>query len=270
MSIYVITHKYIDEKPDLPDFYKWLYVGAFRNDDRKAGYEYDDTGDNISKKNSSFCELTGMYWIRHNCNDKIKGLVHYRRFFTHNVWSENEKYFYTEDEINTLLQKYQMIVSDRLYFSKGNIYLNYLSNHNENDLRLLEDIINKYEPDYSEAFKIAFSKNYLFPYNMFIASDEIFDKYSDWLLNLLFKLEQIDDLTGYDSYQARVFGFLSERLLNVWIIKNNISYVEVPTVQLGSRTRYKIRTQLEKRLKRPLVFLAKIDKMVGKNDDKKS
>ena len=87
MSVYVITHKYLKDKPKLSNFYKWLYVGAYKNNNKEKGYLYDDVQDNISHKNSNFCELTGIYWIAHNCQDDIKGIVHYRRFFTHSVWS---------------------------------------------------------------------------------------------------------------------------------------------------------------------------------------
>lgn len=65
MAVYIITHKYIENKPKLSEFYKWLYVGAYKNVKRKSGYLYDDTNDNISRKNSNFCELTGIYWIAH-------------------------------------------------------------------------------------------------------------------------------------------------------------------------------------------------------------
>lgn len=267
MAVYIITHKYIENKPKLSEFYKWLYVGAYKNVKRKSGYLYDDTNDNISRKNFNFCELTGIYWIAHNCQDEIKGVVHYRRFFTHNIWSENEKYFYNESEIKNLLNKYDCIVSDRMYFPCGNIRNHYKEYHYAKDLNLLKDVISKKCPEYLNAFEKAMEKNFLFPYNMIIAKGEIFDSYAKWLLDLLLELEKCEDIEDYDTYQARVYGFLSERLMNVWLIHNNICFKELPTIQLGARIRYKIRTQLEKHLKMPLHFLAMIDAIGDKNEN---
>ena len=266
MSIFVITHKYVEGAPVLDPSYKWLYVGGYRVEDHCKGYLYDNIGqDNISIKNANFCELTGLYWIWHNCNENIKGLVHYRRFFTKNVWSESEKFFYTGQEMDEMLKKYDMIVGDRRYFAYGNIANHYARLHVGDDLECVRMAIHRlFDGEYSEAFDIAFSKNYLFPYNMFVAPKEIFDSYAEWLFRVLFELERDIDFKKYNDYQARVFGFLSERLLNVWIIKNNIAFKELPIIQIGTRVRYKIRTELEKTFKMPLDFLAKIDKMVEK------
>lgn len=264
MSIYVVTHKYLDNVPKLTDFYKWLYVGAYKVDNRRDGYFYDDNGyKNISKKNKNFCELTGLYWIRHNTSDNIKGAVHYRRYFTKNIWSENTKYFLSEEDIEEILTKYDCIVSDRKYFSGKNIAENYRYMHHGKDLDLLESIIRTVYPEYVNAFKVAMSKTYLFPYNMLIAKKEVFDEYVDWLLGIMLKLETEENLDAYDAYQSRVYGFLAERLLNVWLIKNKVSYIEKPTIQLGSRFRYNLRTELEKKLHHSLHFLAKLDDLYG-------
>lgn len=48
-------------------------------------YLRDDIGDNISRKNKYFCELTGYYWLWKNATeqaDEVIGIVHYRRGFS--------------------------------------------------------------------------------------------------------------------------------------------------------------------------------------------
>ena len=34
------------------------------------------------------------------------------------------------------------------------------------------------------------------------------------------------DISDYDTYEARIYGFVSEILLDVWIEANNINYKE--------------------------------------------
>ena len=45
------------------------------------------------------------------------------------------------------------------------------------------------------------------------------------------KYEKMTDLTGYDVRQQRIYGYLSERLLNVWVIYKNLKVYECPVVQ---------------------------------------
>ena len=82
-KIFVMTHKKIEELSDrtiLPEIYIPMQVGRAGKED--LGYLGDDSGDNISDKNSSYCELTGMYWLWKNMDCDIIGICHYRRFFT--------------------------------------------------------------------------------------------------------------------------------------------------------------------------------------------
>ena len=57
-----------------------LQVGAALADGHFAGFVHDDTGDNISHKNRSYCELTGQYWAWKNAEADYYGFFHYRRY----------------------------------------------------------------------------------------------------------------------------------------------------------------------------------------------
>lgn len=68
--------------------------------------------------------------------------------------------------------------------------------------------------------------------NMFVMKKTLFDEYCSWMFNILFKLEKRIDISGYNQYEARVFGFISERLFNVWLEKQQLKVKEVPVVNL--------------------------------------
>ena len=56
------------------------------------------------------------------------------------------------------------------------------------------------------------------------------------MFDILFELKSSLDISGYDDYQKRVFGFLSERLFAVWIEynKNRIQITHRPVVEIES------------------------------------
>ena len=61
---------------------------------------------------------------------------------------------------------------------------------------------------------------------------ELFYNYCEWLFDILFTLDKRIDISSYDKYQTRVFGFLAERLFNVWLMKNNVSLFEIKIVNI--------------------------------------
>ena len=65
IQVYVISHSAEDIKNiKSNEIYTPLFVG--RNGQDNLGFVSDDTGENISSKNSSYCELTGLYWMWKN------------------------------------------------------------------------------------------------------------------------------------------------------------------------------------------------------------
>lgn len=224
--IYIATHKKFDN-PKLKNYIP-LQVGAEGKED--LGYLRDNTGDNISKKNSNFCELTGLYWIWKNCYDEYKGLVHYRRYFGKNNISNKKKDVYTYDELICKLKNADIILP----------YIEYFKENTKDEIlrecctpeifSKLENIIEDKYPEYVEVFKNYFSQNKTVLFNMMFCRKELFDSYCEWLFDILFTLEKNVDINLLNSYQKRLYGFLSERLLNVWIRYNNLSVENVSVI----------------------------------------
>ena len=78
IEVYVVSHSKEDiENIKSDDIYVPLFVGRAGEDN--FGFLSDDSGDNISDKNSSYCELTGLYWAWKNLDADYVGLAHYRR-----------------------------------------------------------------------------------------------------------------------------------------------------------------------------------------------
>ena len=227
MTVYIVSHKQFAAPVTLPDSYVPLFVG--RNEDDLASKHdgiTDATGDNIAQQNDSFCELTAMYWIWKNSNSKVKGLVHYRRFFVNKI---NHNQAIDADTIDKLLASYDFIVPEK-YWLLENVIDHYAGHHNVDDLRLVRSIIAENNSSYLSSFDDCMQKKYIYPYNMFISSSEYYDSYCEWLFPLLFEAYDRIDFSDRNDYQRRVFGFLSERLFAVYLVHNNYRLREYPVI----------------------------------------
>lgn len=224
MGMYIITHKQFENRIQT-EGYKTIQVGAYKG--HISADFYDDIGDNISKKNPNYCELTGIYWLWKNSQDPYIGISHYRRFFTH---SFNAKKALTSNEIDKLLSKYEVILPFHAKYKKS-IADDYceISGKME-DLEKVGVILERMWPDYAEDYKSFLAGNRCTLYNMMIINKEKYDEYCSWLFGILFELEKSVDLNQYNDYQKRIYGFLAERLLNVWIIHNKLKACEVGVI----------------------------------------
>ena len=61
---------------------------------------------------------------------------------------------------------------------------------------------------------------------------ELADSYCAWLFDILFELENRLDISDYNANDRRVFGFVAERLLDVWLETNHIRYKNIPYIFL--------------------------------------
>ncbi len=216
--IYVMTHKKID--PLLDPIYIPLQVGKAKKED--FGYLGDDTGDQISEKNAAYCELTGIYWLWKNADCDNIGICHYRRYFT-----RDEKLL-DRDVIEHILQEYPILIPNTSCVNEADAYRHYAKKHYAKDLDICREVIGEKYPDYLVAFDFAMQTILVSIGNMWITKKSIFDRYCAWLFDILFEAERRISVEGYDDYQKRVFGFLSERLFRVWLLMQPEAITEEP------------------------------------------
>ena len=100
VTVIVAAHKPY-AMPDDP-LYLPLHVGAEGKE--PFGFTGDNTGENISAKNPTFCELTGLYWAWKNLDADYIGLAHYRRHFGRKGRGEPISHVLTEAEAVRLLE----------------------------------------------------------------------------------------------------------------------------------------------------------------------
>ncbi len=243
MAVYIAAHKAFDV-PAMPGYIP-LQVGAEGKD--PLPYEHDNTGEHISAKNPHFCELTGLYWIWKNRRDDYKGLVHYRRYFMQG------KSILSEDAIRRLLDDYDAILPPREILRENAWEEFPLHSGHEHDLVLLRKAIETVDAAYLPAFDRVMAGNRLHLFNMLIAREAVFDSYCDWLFRVLFELEKHVDMTGYTPYEQRLYGFLSERLLNVWLAHNPVSITTVKVKNTQQSAKAALRLFLRRR-KNQLLF----------------
>lgn len=223
VKIYVAMHKNaIFPKCSI---YVPIQVGAKGKE--KLTKVTDDVLDNISVKNPNFCELTATYWIYKNDKSDIVGLTHYRRYFFKDNPKGIDDVLDKKDVLN-ILNDYDIIVPQKTYFVRyKNMKNAYKKLHNEKDLIECRNIIMEKYPEYIDAFDKVMSDRSFYAFNMFISRKELFDSYYKWLFDILFELESRIDISSYDDYNKRIFGFLSERLFNVWLKYQDLKIKEI-------------------------------------------
>lgn len=245
IKVMVAAHKEFP-MPENKDLYMPVLVGATKNYKEGIDYQRDDEGENISSKNPNFNELTAVYWAWKNLDADAIGLVHYRRLFSKGGKRELDNIL-NKEQIEQLLDTVPIVVpKKRKYYIESN-YSHYIHAHPKEPLEVTRDVIAENYPRYLAAFDQVMHKTSAHMFNMFIMKKKEFNQYSEWLFDVLFKVEDRIDISGYSVQDARVFGFLAERLMDIWLLTNEKKYTEANWIQLGDR---KLITKIFNLLKR--------------------
>lgn len=236
-----------------------IFIGAAISKQALSGMLRDDIGENISDKNSFYCELTGQYWAWKNLDADYYGFCHYRRYFSFSenlypqdawgmVWEQrpdkalSDKYGWNEESIKHCLEKAEIITTSFLNIRKfpdrnKSVYQQYASADNLfiKDVDTILAIIKEKSPDYLQD-----AQDYVNGYrscfcNMFIMRRDIFFDYCQWLFDILAEFETRTDMSHYNRQALRTPGHLAERLLNIYLahakrIHPNIRIKEVQSI----------------------------------------
>lgn len=208
IKIFIVCHK-ASEVPS-NDIYTPIQVGRAISD-IKLDMIGDDTGDNISEKNKSYCELTAMYWMWKNVKDTdYIGLCHYRRFFNYNFAEDNCDNLFADGTAAIMVAPIYRLLGVQ---HKAMIFVC------AEDLAIMASTIRRLYPDYIDTMEKVVLGNVDYCFNMLVCRKELYDSYCEWLFNILFECEKKIKPSPYSRAQ-RVFGYLAEILMQIYFQKN--------------------------------------------------
>lgn len=243
VRILVCTHKEGPVRDD--DIYMPVQVGKSAST-IDLGCQGDDVGDNISGKNKTYCELTGLYWAWKNLKDvDYIGLCHYRRYFD----LSPKKYIFKHIESDSItwecfvktpstldfadvFTQYDVILPTARVFDRS-VVDEHIFNSGFIDYMILEQVILKLYPAYrNSVLDVFYKKNYIPQRNMFIMKKELFHCYAEWLFSILYEVEKHLRLSPY-HYAQRVFGFMGEILLPLFCYHNHLRIYQRRILGIG-------------------------------------
>lgn len=171
----------------------------------------DNTGDNISKRNRDYCEMSAVYWAWKNDKDSdYIGLCHYRRRL---VVDENIINYLISENYGAIYVIPRLIDGGiREEFVERNYFLT------PEMWKLTEDAIKKVSPGWISVWKELESSFFLLPCNMFIMRRDVFEEYCSWAFAIL---EEVDRFYLNQGIQCnnRYLGYIAELLNTVYAMK---------------------------------------------------
>jgi hypothetical protein len=189
----------------------------------------DDTGDSLSSQNLFWSEITGLYWAWKNLEkSEFIGLCSYRRFFNFEqsskpieivktIKAKDKIFSINYDLVGKIFDDFDVILPVP-YTYAWSIRRVCSKNYRDTDFTLLEKILKEVCPDYYSSYeKVMYKSNNLIGHNMFIMKWDEFQNYCKWVFDILIPISKIIDPSDYPINQQRVFGYMHELLLAVYV-----------------------------------------------------
>lgn len=222
VKIYVAVHKPGVVRHD--DVYTPIHVGRAISmyKDEMADMIGDDTGDNISEKNSSYSEMTAHYWIWKNVHDvEYVGLCHYRRLFGVDITQDNVEQIMKRCDVLMVYPDYQI---DSVY----SCFVKFVGGEN---MTIASQVIKKLCPEYYESLIRLGDDVKYHPYNMLICKKKLYNQYAEWIFPILMECEKYIKPSPY-SNANRVIGYIAEMITQLFFIHNHLKIKYVPYISI--------------------------------------
>lgn len=225
-NIFVCCHKDFDFQELTNTNYKLISDKDIKNNTKIELIKSDGFLDN-----RMWSEMTQIYyvWKHPELQTDWIGFSHYRRYF----------------EFRNNIPKLTKPILPKHIVLQYNNYMQYDICHNSKDIMRLLRIIQVKHSDYYAPFISMLDSHCYYSYNMFVLPKDLFNKYCEFVYDCLLEFDKSIDVNnnynnmlthigkhredyvekaGYPSndfaYQARLYGFLAERLSTVFFIKH--------------------------------------------------
>lgn len=232
LQIIVASHKPYDVVQD--EYYLPVHAGAAMA--QKAEYQSDAQGASISHKNDLYCELTALYWAWKNLPADALGLMHYRRYLgcpgRNFPWIARRERIATGEELLRYLEKTPVILPKKRDYVIESREEQYVHAHGRAGLDALRAVMKRRTPQYLPAFERSMKRTAGHCFNIFVMRRDLCDAYCQWLFDTLFEVEETMRAAAPQEITPRLFGFLSERMLDCWLETHGHAYMELPVVHL--------------------------------------
>lgn len=229
-----------------------IQTGRAIADEKFEGMIGDDTGDNISKDNPKYNELSAQYWVWKHYeeigNPEYVGFMHYRRHF---LFDESVDLSEKKTWLPGMsLYRFECINKDYLKLLSDEKILSQLSDNpdvivlkpyninlfSNNDLYMREhyistilgakrinwdvfyDVISDLYPQYKNILDKFTYGNKIVCCNMFVMRRDIFKRCADFYFSILSEVDKRIDSSLYDSQELRFLGFLGEYILTLFVM----------------------------------------------------
>lgn len=193
-----------------------LEVGADLRDNFKYSLK-DNIGDNISRFNPQFAELTGYYWVWKNSGYKDSDLV---------------GFFHYNKAISISYRKAVSFLENNCKNRWITLKAGYIPGHKpqyivDNLREILREQYYPYFLSWNKLYDKQGSGHQCRYANMFITDYKSFSEYCCFLFSVLFELySRIGPLENYSDYDKRYCAFMAERLLSVYLLTNKCKVKE--------------------------------------------